>query len=197
MKEELRKWIIALTVGLLLGIITTSAIAEEYTFRKTTWGMNKEQVKQTEKEKEIIYEDETMLAYDYRMLELNCKIVYIFVEGKLVRTKYPITEEHTNKNQYILDYNILRAALSKKYGKPLDAKLIWINPLYESDPQNWGLAISIGHMVDYTKWETLQTIIYLALLGDNYEIQLAIEYVSKELDELEEIEREKETLEAL
>ncbi len=57
--------------------------------------------------------------------------------------------------------------------------------------------ISIGHMRDYAIWETMQTIIFLVLQGDIYEIELAIEYTSKELRELEEKEKVKEALDSL
>ena len=195
MKKNLKEWIIALTLGLLLGMTSMSAVAEEYTFRRTAWGMSKEQVK--EAEKEIAYESETILGYEGGILEFDCRIGYIFTGGKLVRAKYIVEEEHSNDNQYITDYKTLRTALSKKYGEPLESNRIWLNDLYEDDPQRWGFAVSIGHMRDHTRWETPQTIIFLALQGDNYEILLAIEYTSKELRELEQKEKEKQSLDVL
>ncbi len=195
MKKELRKWIIVLTLGLLLGMATVPATAEEYTFRKTTWGMTKEQVKETEKE--TPYEHERGLRYEDRILGFDCTLLYIFVEGKLVRTKYIITEEHSNDNQYIMDYDTLKAALIKKYGEPSESNQLWKNDLYKDDSQDWGLAISIGHLVDYARWETLQTDIVIGLYGDNYEVALEIQYSSKELKELEKKEEEKEALDVL
>lgn len=198
MRKELKKWIIVLTLGLLLEMMTMSAIAAiagEYTFRKTIWGMNKEQVKETEKE--IVFDYEIILGYEDRILELDCSLIYFFEGEKLVRAKYVIDEEHSNKNQYITDYNTLKAALSKKYGEPLKSNRRWVNDLYEDDPQNWGLAISMGHMWEHTNWETLQTTILLAMYGYENEISLVIEYNSKEFKELKEKKKEKEALDLL
>ncbi len=148
--------------------------------------MNQEQVKEAEKELEIVSDYEIILSYEDRILELDCSIIYFFAGEKLVRTKYFFTEKHSNKNDYITDYDTLRTALSKKYGEPLYSNRRWVNDLYKDDPQDWGLAISLGHMEDYTKWETLQTGIFLILYGHNYEIFLEIGYTGKELAELEE-----------
>jgi len=203
MRTKLKKWRLVLILGVLLGVIIMPAIAEnepvnqkEYTFRKTTWGMNREQVKKTEI-KEVAYEDEKILGYEGKIVELDCNIVYIFAGGKLVRTKYVITEKHSNKNEHITDYGILKAALIKKYGKPLEFEEVWKNDLYKDYPQDWGTAISIGHLIYMTEWETLQTSIILSLDGDNHEIMLAIQYRSKELGELEEKEKERKALEEL
>jgi len=162
-----------------------------YDFRNSRWGMNKSQVKQTEKI-ELVNESKDMLIYKGTVADFNCAIVYIFAYDKLVRTKYVIDEEHVYKNDYIYDYVKLKDGLQKKYGKPKDSKSIWKNDLYKDEPQDWGLAISIGHLVYFTTWETPRTIITLALYGENYEITLAIEYKSKELAELEEKKKEDE-----
>jgi len=67
--------------------------------------------------------------------------------------------------------------------------------LYKDDYQRWGFAVSIGHLGYYAMWKTLQTSIVILLQGDNYDITLGIEYMSEELKELEEREKEKELLE--
>lgn len=156
--------------------------------------MNKEQIKNTEAGK-ILYDTEKMLIYKVSIAGLDCNIVYIFAEGKLVRTKYLITEKHSNENDYIADYKSLKKGLTKKYGQPIMDEHHWKRDLYKDDPQRWGFAISIGHLSYFAAWETLQTNILLALYGDNYDITLAIEYRSKKLRELEEREKEKRLLE--
>ncbi|MCD6098451.1 DUF3157 family protein [bacterium] len=166
---------------------------EMYDFRKTTWGMGKIQVKKTEKGK-IVEEDENLLAYQGTVGGLDCFILYIFAEGKLVRAKYAFTETHSNKNDYISDFNTLKETLTKKYGKPVKDSRIWRNDLYEDDYQYWGFAVSLGHLAYFAEWETPNTYITLALYGENYEITLAIEYQSKKLKKLEEKEREKKSL---
>jgi len=164
-----------------------------YDFRKTNWGMTKAQVKKTEKSK-LVNEDENLLVYQGTVSGLDCLIVYIFAEGKLVRAKYIFTKTHSNKNDYISDFNTLKEVLTKKYGKPVKDSHIWKNDLYRDDYQYWGFAVSLGHLVYFADWETSNTNLSLALYGENFEITLAIEYQSKKLKKLEEKAKEKEAL---
>lgn len=73
---------------------------------------------------------------------MDCYVVYVFVRGKLVRTKYVIVEEHSNRNDYIRDYKSLKTQLSKKYGAPIEDETIWKNSLYKDDREEWGFAVS-------------------------------------------------------
>ena len=59
------------------------------------------------------------------------------------------------------------------------------------------MAICVGHLVYESVWETEKTGILLQLWGDDYDIFLAIQYTATELSELQEGEKEKETLESL
>jgi len=103
-----------------------------YDFRKTTWGMSKLQVKKAEKGK-IPLEDENLQAYKGIVVSgLDCDIVYEFAQGKLVLAQYQFTETHSNRNDYISDYNSLKKVLMKKYGKPIKDQQVWKNDLYES-----------------------------------------------------------------
>ena len=92
-------------------------------------------------------------------------------------------EKHTNKNLYINDYESLKEILTKKYGKPEIDKVIWKNDLFKSAKQDWGTAISIGHLEYFSSWETPTTYINLGLNGDNYKISLTLGYESRELKE--------------
>ena len=174
---------------------------EEYNFRKTVWGMARESVKLTEKRKPIIDKGNN-LAYNDTLIGLNMGVFYNFVENKLVRAGYGVVEEHSNKNLYIQDYKELKGVLLEKYGEPSDKwfggdkykEITWLNDLYKDDPSHWGFAISLGHLVYQSCWETDETDIVLRLSGDNYEIQLNLVYFSKKLKDLEEKEKEKEKL---
>jgi len=174
---------------------------EEYDFRKTVWGMTKETVKRTEKRTPVL-DKENNLVYNDTIIDLNMGVFYYFVENKLVRSGYGVIEKHSNKNLYINDYKELKDVLLEKYGKPSDRwfgsdkykEIVWLNDLYKDDPSHWGFAISLGHLVYQSFWETDETEIALRLNGDNYEISLVISYFSKKLKHLEEKEKEKEKL---
>lgn len=167
---------------------------DSFDFRKTRWGMSKKEVLKIEKEKLLSTDDSTVLVFSSEINSLDCGIVYQFAEDKLAKAGYLITEEHTNKNDYINDYDNLKEILIKKYGAPLRSGKVWKNDLYKDSPEDWGFAISIGHLGYTSKWETPRTEINLGLNGDDYKIRLIVYYESKELKSILEKEKDKENL---
>jgi hypothetical protein len=159
--------------------------ASSFDFRKSNWGMSKAQVKSSENIT-LVKEDVNLLAYSGNVSNLEVLVIYIFVEDKLVRTRYSFIEKHTNKNEYISDYSAIKVALTEKYGNPSLDKEYWLNDLYKKDYDQKGFAISLGHLKYFSEWETTRTKITSALTGDNYEISHVTEYLSKELDAFEE-----------
>ncbi len=184
---------ILLIVVCILTVFTLILFAEvKYDFRKTNWGMSKEQVKATEN-KNPDFEDDAMLGYDVTISGKDFACMYSFLEDKLYESGYIFAGEHTNENLYIDDYEELKETLTKKYGKPkMDFSEVWKNDLYKDDKSRWGFAISLGHLAYGASWETSTTKIEIMLLGDNYKINLFLSYFSKELKEwADEIEEEK------
>lgn len=117
----------------ILAISTLILFAEEdkYDFRKTNWGMSKEQVKATE-DKKPDFEDNIMLSYEVMISEKDFECAYLFLEDKLYGSGYLFFGEHTNKNLYIDDYEELKEILSKEYGKPKIDKVTWKNDLFKN-----------------------------------------------------------------
>ena len=176
---------ILLIISCILIIFTSILFAEEikYDFRKTNWGMSKEQVKATE-DKKPDFEADTTLGYDVTISGKDFACIYSFLEDKLYNSGYFFTGKHTNKNLYIDDYEELKETLTKKYGKPkMDIPGLWKNDLYKDDKGHWGMAISVGHLAYGNSWETPNTKISLMLSGDNCKIKLVLSYYSKELEE--------------
>ena len=164
-----------------------------YDFRKTNWGMSKEEVRAAEAKKPD-FEANTILGYKVKVNGKDFRCVYSFLEDKLYNSGYFFTGEHTNKNLYIDDYKELKEILTKKYGKPkMDIPGLWKNDLYKDDKSHWGMAISVGHLAYGASWETSTTKISLMLSGDNYKIELVLSYTSKELEEWVKQIKEKET----
>ncbi len=167
------------------------AIAEDAKsdFRKTKWGMTEAAVKATESSaptKEQAKGSKQIVVYKDTVSGLPCYVVYIFLNDKLVRTKYIATVEHTNKAACLSDFEVLASALREKYGNPKSDDSFWSNDLYKENPDEWGMAVAVGHLSKYATWETDTTKIVLALRGDNFEIDLEIEYASRELAPLED-----------
>jgi len=125
------------------------------------------------------------------------EVIYVFVGDMLVRTKYMSTQTHSNKTLFIQDYNNLQKLLTTKYGKPDQEETIWLNTLFQDDYSDWGVAVAAGHLAMGTVWNTSSTLITLLLNGDNYEIRLGVEYVSKTYKHLEKQEKQNQSMEDL
>jgi len=168
-----------------------------FDFRKTIWGYDQVQTKKAEIDKPI-YEDSNLLCFYGTIANLKCKIVYIFIERKLVRAKYLIKEDHSNKNDFITDYLKLKDLLNKKYGNPVYTNdETWKNELFKDNVQDWGTAISIGHLYFYNSWETEKSNISILLDGENYNISLSIEYSSKKYENLDSEKEQNKLLDGL
>jgi len=177
----------------LITFTLTSILLNGQDFRNANWGMTYSQVKSSESAK-LVKESSDLLAYQTTLADFDAFVLYIFAGGKLTRTQYKIIETHTNKNDYISDYNTLKELLQKKYGNTTGDEKIWKNELYKDDLSEWGFAVSLGHLVYYATWKTAKTDVILSLSGENYEIETVIEYSSTELGKLEDNLRSQDDL---
>lgn len=131
----------------------------QYDFRKTSWGMAKEEVKVTENIKPDLEED-NRLVYSVEIDGRDYDCIYLFLENKLYRSWYTLKDKYINKDSYIDEYKRLKELLTKNFGKP--KKEGDISNIYSSN---------------LTTWETSTTRIDLLILND----LLIIGYESKEL----------------
>lgn len=167
-------------------------------FRQALWGMSKEEVNKIETS-EFLKEDKgggdfaglEMLIYKTEIGTLDAFIVYYFAKNLLTRARYLIMEDHTNKNLYLEDFKSIKSQLTSKYGNPERDDSIWSDDLYKDNPSDYGMAISVGHLMYVAEWYPPETEIQLLLKGDNYEINLWVEYTSDALREFDEKVREK------
>jgi hypothetical protein len=165
-------------------------------FRNSSWGNSMSEVQNSEK-LPIQSKSDDSLLYNSTIGGLDCIVVYIFIDDQLVRARYHITKAFTNPNKYIMEFERLKENLTKKYNNPLKDDHYWIDPLFQNDPNEWGNAISRGELAYFSTWDTKRTEIGLALTGENYEINLGIDYISKEHKTLEEKHEEKKFLDEL
>jgi len=145
-EREMKTFLQVALVGLLVVLFAENSFAEDYNFRKTRWGMSIAQVKSSEP-LEVAKEDKTLLGYKTTVIGKDVLVAYFFVDNQLVRARYVLVESHTNKNDFITDYNDFKKILTKKYGKPKQDETLWKNDLYKDDYSDWGTAISMGHLV--------------------------------------------------
>lgn len=180
--------------ALLVLFLSGICLADDFTFRKTKWGMSTDEVKSTEP-LEVVKEDESLLGYKTSVLGKDVLLIYFFIDNQLTRARYVLVESHSNKNDFINDYDDFKKILIKKYGSPDQNEPLWRNDLYKNDRSDWGTAISLGHLIYFTKWKTNHTEINNVLSGENYDISCIVEYSSTNLKELERKAQEKKALE--
>jgi hypothetical protein len=157
-------------------------------FRKTTWGMSPQEVEAVETAK-FVDKNETFYMYEGNVGGLDDNIVYQFAKNKLVGAASKFSVTHSNKTEFINDYNDLKDILIKKYGKPDEDEKFWYDDLFKDHPQDWGMAIATGDLAYQSIWEDKKNKILLLLKGDNYEVELSITYKSVELQYLLEEEK--------
>jgi len=135
--------------------------------------------------------------------DLVGRLIYIFANDKLVRAKFVSNAEHSDLNDFIVDFRGVEPVLMEKYGKPANERAVWENDAYQqerlpyldqdralasdilpSDP-NVGLSISLGYLRLYTQRSSAHTKIVHTLTGENQRIIHQIEYRSVELEPLE------------
>ena len=177
----------------LKGFPSKDPIRSSFDFRKTSWGMAKEQVKKAETGK-LEAEKDDRLGYSDSVAGKEVAIIYVFTKNKLTRSTYIFTSQHTNKNLFINDYEEIKQLLSDKYGLPSKDGSRWANDLYRNAPQDWGMAVSVGHLSYWSSWDTQTTNIFHGLRGDNYKVTLMTQYKSKELEKLEQQSEKDKTL---
>jgi hypothetical protein len=147
-------------------------------FRNVMWGMSKAQVKKTEK-LEVRAEKDDLLGYNENVLGMSCWLIYYFDNDRLYKCIYGFNHKHSNRTDFIDDFNKLKKAITSKYGKPKSDKKYWKNDLYKDNPQKWGFAISLGHLIYGTIWENDRSKLFIDLSGENYKIQLRFVIESK------------------
>jgi len=168
-------------------------VNSQYDFRKTNWGMTKEQVLASEIAELMPKDEDRAISFKGSVNDLDCWIMYVFAYDTLIKARYHIYEEHSNKNEYITDYEKLKEKLNSKYGEPTKDRTTWLNSLYKDNSKDWGLAVSIGQLVYFSEWDTESTQVWLMLQGDNHEIQFTIEYTSIKYSYLDKkLEEEKQ-----
>jgi len=78
-------------VGILILLFSNASFAEDYTFRKTKWGMSIAEVKSAEP-LEMAKEDELLLGYKTNVIGKDVLLIYFFIDNQLVRARYVLAE---------------------------------------------------------------------------------------------------------
>lgn len=158
---------------------------KETDFRVAKWGDSKKVIMEKEGKTNLSPIEDLYLFNDI-VAGISCEVAYIFTNDKLAMTKYLFNPTHSNKNDYIKDFRQLVNLMTEKYGNPDYNATEWRNSLYKDDPDEYGFAVSLGHLTYSAGWLGETTKITVALYGENYNISLLIQYVSEKYDGLRE-----------
>jgi len=173
-----------LTALSLFSLISIPAWAED--FRDAKFGMSPQEVRATEEDADWETPEKDVLAFDTKLAGYDVSAGYIFVDERLVRGVYVVTEEYRNDNDYLRDFEYLNELLTKKYGKPKEKKTRWIDDRWKDSPAYHGHALSQGDFSKYTEWKTKTTLITHFIYGEDYVIIHRIDYKSLEMPDVEE-----------
>ena len=164
-------------------------------FRGIPWGASMQEV--LESEGEPINKNEAIMQYKVEIGGLSADAAFSFIDNRLVSGHYFFSEQHSNRNLFLEDFNRVRELLTKKYQKPSYDRVHWNQKFYKNDPEHWGTAVAAGHLALLVQWETADSRIHQMLSGDNLEIRHSIRYTSLSLGHLEEQKNEAEALKQL
>ena len=184
--KSLSKWVAVATI-----LVVSCAIlsAQEFDFRASSWGMKTADVLTLESD-EPIYSSADRLTFSIDVANIEARLFYNFIDNILVDAGYHFTEEHSNDNKFIDDFDKVKSILQRKYGEPDEEVSHWSSDLYKADEDMYGFAISAGELTMAAIWNTERTTISLVLFGDNYKITHAVLYKSTAHADL--IERKKQ-----
>lgn len=159
-------------------------------FRNLEWGMSLEEVLKAEDiesvnkieedtEYPIEYIDEGIYFSDV-VGGLKTIVLMYFSENQLVGGTQLFQEQHHYKNKYIDDFEDVENILINKYGPASSSEIIWKNESWKDNPGYYGHAVALGHLEYEAEWYTANSIISHFLVGDGYEIDHFINYLSKQ-----------------
>ncbi|MBN2324262.1 MAG: hypothetical protein JXQ30_11045 [Spirochaetes bacterium] len=198
----------------MLFIISSVCVlfGEEYDFRKTRWGMNVKEVRESEKATLIDKQGgkkEYSLVYSDTIAGLKAVVEYGFTQYKLRSARYRFVIQ--TGTDALKRYRNFKEVLSQKYGQPessarrySEEKKKTLGPfaflLLMPVDFRLGESIEKGQLVLQTDWATDFTYITLTLKGDAGKEQvryiLEIDYAHKRwADEIRLEEEEKQAVE--
>lgn len=176
--KKLSCTLVILLVLLSLTVCVAESSSEVFTFRNgITFGMTKSDVMSLEADPPTESDDKALLYAGVKAAGVNADVLYQFENDSLVSIATWFADKHSNDNDYISDFNQVDDALRIKYGEGVPFGYYhWKNSLFADDKEQYGLAISAGHLVVISSWVVGECEFSHVLYGDNYKISHMILY---------------------
>jgi hypothetical protein len=169
----MKKLIVSCMALLLMCTAVMAAPKDVEGFLKTKWGMTRRQVEATHKGRPTINDPEA-LQYDAKLVNLDCAMVYLFVENKLCRAGYLVPIEVDSAIGY---FQMIKDLLIKKYGKPYSDEIFWKDD-FSKDYLSPSVALMSGSVKYRCVWRFPTTNIFLCLPISNSEMAIFVGYES-------------------
>ena len=154
--------ILQIILFMLIVIFSGSGFAHEFAenenfnFRKTNWGMSREEVIKSEGIS-AIESSKTTLTFKSILAKKNVLVEYYFLKNRLIRASYFINHGYYDPSKHYYDFVLLDKLLKKQYSGPNISKKIWSasedvkNRVKESE------AVYLGYLSLVSKWEITGT----------------------------------------
>jgi hypothetical protein len=138
----------------------------EFSFRKTTWGMSREQVKASE-DATPTGDNPEVITYRGEVEGIPVIVGYLFDGDKLTRAGYLMQGSYEDPNSYISDYNKVKDFLINGHGTPAQDEVVWAEGEEVADPGKFGESVCGGKLRYSTTWADGVTAIRESLDGEN------------------------------
>lgn len=189
---------------LVVNILSISVFAktkDDIKFRDYEWGtsydeiVSKEVTSSMTKNVDYFLDDTMFILMGQNVAGYDCNTYYVFNDKyELDSGVYILTEEHTNAQQYYIDFKSLVHKLESIYGEDNlddDKNISWKNPdsIYRNKPGKEGMAIITGDLSSLYEWtDESGNKINIIISGDNYDCQIGLSYYSKDFFSTEDNE---------
>lgn len=169
---------VSVLLAIVLLVLPLVSFAEAFTFRNgVTFGMTVDEIIECEGKEPDITEGELIAYENQKSAGKDCTVCYEMSNNKLVGMHVLFREKHSFDNAYIEDFESVDQSLTSKYGKANTQNLYsWKNSLYKDDPEEYGFAVSCGHLTIVSSWTFDNLFVGHVLYGDNFEISHTIMY---------------------
>lgn len=171
--------LLSFIILVLINMSIPTCWGSEFNFRRTNWGMTKEEVISSE-DSPIVDQNGKSARFNTIILGHTVELTYHFVDNQLVGATYLLLEKYLKTGSYIFRYNEFVEALIKKYGSPIRQEIIWFDETFKNIPDKKNLALSAGHVQYFSSWSTKETKIKCSLHGSFHNLIVQIDYQSIE-----------------
>jgi len=151
----------------------------EFSFRKTTWGMSREQVKASE-DSAPTGERPDVITYRGEVEGIPVIVGYLFDGDKLIKAGYLMQGSYEDPNSYISDYNKVKDFLINEHGTPAQDEVVWGEGEKVEDPGKFGESVCGGKLRYLTIWVDPVTVIRESLDGEDGKCKHGVMFESVE-----------------